>query len=274
VERYASSIQVSPSPPVARKWLLKNSPTSLADAVLLQALDAEYIARMKEYVRSGEPVRMHAEMSDDEWDLYQRGTRSGATIATPEIVRRLRLPAGTRNLLDIGGAHGYYSVALCRRHPGLCATILDLPQAVAHAAPILAREGMGDRVRHRVGDALADDLGAEAYDMVLVFNLMQHFLAEQNCELTRRIARALRPGGIMVIGENIRSPRPGAGGQIGALADLYFAVTSEGGTRSFAELAGWQREAGLCPRRPLRLITAPGAGLQIGMKPREEGNRR
>jgi SAM-dependent methyltransferase len=259
---------------VARKWLLKDSPTSLADAVLLQALDAQYIARMEEYVRSGEPVRMHAEMTDDEWGLYQRGMRSGATIATPEIVRRLRLPAGARDLLDIGGAHGYYTVALCRRHPGLRAVILDLPQAVAHAAPILAQEGMGDRVTQRSGDALGADLGAEAYDVVLVFNLMHHFLAEQNRDLTRRIARALRPGGIMVIGENIRPPCPGAGGQLGALADLYFAVTSEGGTWSFAELAGWQREAGLRPRRPLRLITGPGAGLQIGVKPREEGSRR
>jgi tRNA A22 N-methylase len=50
------------------------------------------------------------------------------------------VPRGARDLLDIGGSHGYYSVALCRRHPTLRAVILDLPQAVVHAETILASE--------------------------------------------------------------------------------------------------------------------------------------
>ena len=77
--------------------------------------------------------------------------RSGAHLATPEIVRRVRLSAGARQMLDIGGSHGYYSVAFCREYPALQATILDLPQAIEHAAPLLAREGMGERVVYRAG---------------------------------------------------------------------------------------------------------------------------
>jgi hypothetical protein len=52
-------------------------------------------------------------------------------------------------MLDIGGSHGYHSVVICRRHPGLRSVVLDLPQAIRHAAPLLADEGMGDRVVHR-----------------------------------------------------------------------------------------------------------------------------
>jgi hypothetical protein len=66
----------------------------------------------------------------------------------------------------------------------------------------------------------------------------------------------------------IRPGRPGAGGQLGALTDLYFALSSASGTWSFAEMASWQRAAGLRPRRPLHLITGPGAGLQIAVKPK------
>ena len=126
---------------------------------------------------------------------------------------------------------------------------------------------MGDRVVHRAGNALTDDLGEEAYDLVLIANLVHHFDDATNRELVRRVARALRPGGVLVIGEVIRPSAPGRGGQIGALTDLYFAVTSESGTWSFKEMAAWQRAAGLVPRRPLRLITGPGAGLQIARKP-------
>lgn len=253
--------------PVARRWLLKDSPTSLHDAILMQDLDARFMEHAEEYLQSGQPVDIHHMMSEDDWRLYQRGMRAGANFAAAEVARRIRVPKGAQEMLDIGGAHGYYSVALCRRHPGLRATILDLPEAVAQAGPILAREGMGDRVHHRAGDALTADFGTEAFDVVLIANLMHHFDEEANRELVRRVARALRPGGVVAIGEVIRPERPGAGGQTGALTDLYFAVTSESGTWSFAELAGWQRAAGLHPRRPIRLLTAPGGGLQMAVKP-------
>ena len=255
--------------PVARKWLLKDAPSSLYDAILLQFLDAGYIEHMEEFLRTGTPVHIHEQMSPADWGYYQRGMRSGANLAVGELVRRVKLPrapvGASRQMLDIGGAHGYYSVAFCRKYPDLSATILDLPQAVEQSAPLLAREGMADRVHHQAGDALTADLGEEAYDLVLIANLVHHFSEDENRDLLLRVARALRPGGLVVIGDVIR-PQPGAGGQIGALTDLYFALTSESGTWSFREMAQWQRLAGLRARRPIRLITGPGAGLQIAVK--------
>ena len=41
--------------------------------------------------------------------------------------KRMPVPDGARDMLDIGGSHGYLSVAVCRRHPELRATVLDLP---------------------------------------------------------------------------------------------------------------------------------------------------
>jgi SAM-dependent methyltransferase len=257
--------------PMARKWLLKDAPSSLYDAIFLQFLDAGYIEHMEEVVRTGAPVHIHEQMSPEDWGYYQRGMRSGANLAVGELVRRVRLPRPRvgegRDMLDIGGAHGYYSVAFCRRYPDLRATILDLPQAVEQSAPLLAREGMGDRIHHQVGDALTTDLGEDRYDLVLIANLVHHFSEQENRGLLLRVATALRPGGLVVIGDMIRPDPPGASGQIGALTDLYFAVTSESGTWSFAEMAQWQRLAGLRTRRPLHLITGPGAGLQIAVKP-------
>jgi hypothetical protein len=53
----------------------------------------------------------------------------------------------------------------------------------------------------------------------------------------------------------------------GALLDLYFALASQSGTWSIAEMQGWQRDAGLLPRTPVRLRTVPGAGEVIAVKP-------
>ena len=190
-----------------------------------------------------------------------------ASAAADELARRLPVPKAARDLLDIGGSHGYYSVVLCRRHEGLRAVVLDLPEAVEHAAPLLAAEGMGDRVVHRAGNALTDDLGSETYDVVMASQLVHHFNEDQNRSLTERVARALRPGGIFAIIEAFRPTSPKDAGQMGALLEFYFALTSESGTWTPEEMAGWQREAGLRPRRPVRFRNAPGVGAQIASKP-------
>jgi SAM-dependent methyltransferase len=252
--------------PMARKWMLAESKASLRDGLLYQFIDMRYIERIEEYVRDGETVRLHEEMSAEDWALYQRGMRSGANLWVPEVSLRTPVPRGARELLDIGGSHGLYSVALCRKYPALRATILDLPEAVEQAAPLLAREGMGDRVRHWAGDARTADLGVAAYDVILIANLVHHFDEATNRELVGRCARALRPGGRLVLADVARPASPGRAGQIGALTDLYFGVTSAGGTWSFAEMARWQRAAGLRPRRAIRLLTAPGGGLQVATK--------
>ena len=95
---------------------------------------------------------------------------------------------------------------------------------------------------------------------------MHHFDEPANRALTSRIASALRPGGAMVIQE-VRRGSPNRADSFGGLLDLCFAVTSASGTWSFDEMADWQREAGLEPRRPLTLRTLPGGGQQVAIKP-------
>ena len=250
----------------ARKWLLPDSPTDLTDKLRFQILEWEWVGRTEEYVRTGRPLELHDVHDPEMWEAYQRGMRAMAVAFSSEAVRRLPVPKGARDLLDIGGSHGYYSASLCRRHEGLRAVVLDLPDAVEKAAPLLAAEGMGDRVVHRPGDALTEDLGEEAWDVVIVAQLVHHFTDEQNRNLARRIARALRPGGLYAILDAFRPVRPGASGQLPSLLEFYFALTSRSGTWTPEEMADWQRAAGLRPRRPMRLRTVPGGGIQVAFK--------
>lgn len=254
--------------PIARKWLLKDKPRSMHDAVLHRYLDAMMMEHAEEFVRTGTPKNFHEPgvMSPELWDIYQRGQRAGAVYSAPEVARRVPAPPNPQTMLDVGGAHGYFSVELCRRHPALHSTILDLPDAVAQSEPLLAREGLGERVRYRTGNALTEDFGEAQYDLVFIANLVHHFDAATNRALMQRVARALRPGGTVVILEIIRSPTPRQAGQIGALLDFYFGLTSAAGTWSFPEMASWQREAGLTILKSIRLRFSPGYGMQAARK--------
>jgi SAM-dependent methyltransferase len=253
---------------VSRKWLLKSSPSSVYDNMLFREVELKWIDHLEKYVKTGKPLTIHKDaLSSEDWNLYQNGMRSFASLVAPMVGKSTPVPKGARNMLDIGGSHGYYSVELCRRHPGLGSVILDLPEAVEHAAPILARENMGSRVVHRAGDALTDDLGTDAYDLVFFAGLAHHFTDESNRKLVQRIARALRPGGVLVIHEVIRNATPKDGGHLGQLMDLFFAITSESGTWSYDEMADWQRAAGLVPMNPIRFVELPGVGQQAATKP-------
>jgi 2-polyprenyl-3-methyl-5-hydroxy-6-metoxy-1,4-benzoquinol methylase len=253
--------------PVASRWLLEGSPRSVRDNVLQRYVEWGWMEHFEAFVQHGTPLDVHATMSREDWGLYQRGMLAQARFGAPEVARRTPVPRGARDLLDIGGSHGHFSAALCRRHPALRATVLDLPQAVEHAVPLLAAEGMGERIAHRAGDALTDDLGVATYDVVFIFALLHHFDEPTNRALMGRVARALRPGGVVVVGDSIRPRSARAAGQLGAFFDFYFALTSRAGTWTFAEMAGWQRAAGLLPRKPIRLLMAPGTGLQVATKP-------
>ena len=251
---------------LTRKWILRDSAQSVYDKMLFQFTEWEMVAGYENYVRTGTPFRMHETFDEQQWGAYQRGMRAMAGTAAWEVGRRTPVPKRAQDMLDIGGAHGYYSVTLCRRHPGLRSVILDLPESINEAQHLLAKEQMGGRVVHQPGNVLTDDLGEAQWDIVLIASLVHHFDEETNRALMRRIARALRPGGVLVVQEFMRNQRPHAGDHLGALLDLFFAATSESGTWSVKEITDWQRAAGLKPQRPIWLRSVPRHAQQVARK--------
>jgi 2-polyprenyl-3-methyl-5-hydroxy-6-metoxy-1,4-benzoquinol methylase len=252
--------------PRYRKWLLKESSSNLLGKLRFQVSEWNWMAGLEDYVRTGKPMDTHTHLTPQEWASYQEGMRDLSVNTAEEVASKLKLPAGATRMLDIGGSHGLYSVGLCRRHPSLASTILELPGAIERASAIAAEQGLTDRVKYRAGNALTDDLGEGQYDLILINNVVHHFTPDQNRALAAKAARALKPGGLYAVGEFIRGNTPGEGGALAAGAGLYFSLTSESGTWSVEEIQGWQQGAGLKPRAPLGLMTLPGWKLVSAAK--------
>jgi 2-polyprenyl-3-methyl-5-hydroxy-6-metoxy-1,4-benzoquinol methylase len=251
----------------ARSWVLADGKNSFRDQNLMRYQEWRWWEHCEEYARTGKPLRVHQTMTEEEWGVYQRGMRSGLEMPAQWVTRHVPLPRKARQMLDIGGGHGYLSVSICRRHTQLQATILDLPQAIKYAAPLLVQEDVGERVVHRAGNVLTEDLGIAGYDLVFMAAVVHHFDDGTNRELMRRIGRALKPGGIMAIWEPVRQNPAGEIRQVGGLMDLFFGFFSEAGTWSAAEVAVWFQEAGLEAPRPRSPLMMPDLALYVGRKP-------
>jgi 2-polyprenyl-3-methyl-5-hydroxy-6-metoxy-1,4-benzoquinol methylase len=224
------------------------------------------MAKLEDYVRSGKPQELHQTISPSEWENYQEGMRDLSVNAAKELAKKIPIPTGATKMLDIGGSHGLFSIELCKQHPNLSSTILELQGAILAASSIAKRYDNTGRVHYKAGNALEDDLGESQYDFVMINNVVHHFTAEQNQMLAKKIARALKPGGIYGIGEFLRTEKPGEGGLVAATCGLYFSMTSYSGTWSLSEMQSWQTQAGLKSEKTINAMTVPGWKMVVAKK--------
>jgi SAM-dependent methyltransferase len=183
------------------------------------------------------------------------------------VVAKVKLPRGARRLLDVGGGHGLYSVRFCRRHPGLTATIFDLPQGLESARQTIAAEQMEGRVGMQVGDFMRDELGS-GYDVVLLFNIVHSRQPEGNVALLQKVARALVPGGLVVIlGQLPGLASSGVGEAVSRLQALNMFNAEAACSYPYEDIARWLETAGFADVRRMRLRKSPGFALVLGTTP-------
>jgi 2-polyprenyl-3-methyl-5-hydroxy-6-metoxy-1,4-benzoquinol methylase len=249
-----------------QKWLLKESEVNLIGKLRFQILEWDWMAKLEDYIRSGKPLDVHSSTSGTEWQIYQEAMRDLSFNAAKELAGKIPMPQGAVSMLDIGGSHGLYSIEICKRHPALVSTILELPGAIESASAISKRYDQTGRVKHAAGNALTDDLGADKYDLVLINNVVHHFTLDQNLQLAAKVALALKPGGLYAIGDMIRAEKPGEGGLVASTMGLYFSLTSSSGSWSATEIESWQKAAGLTHVKTIAAMSIPGFKLIIARK--------
>jgi 2-polyprenyl-3-methyl-5-hydroxy-6-metoxy-1,4-benzoquinol methylase len=217
----------------------------------------EMVAGLDEAVRCGHGLDFHSNLKDPvAWSNYQRGMLELARLEACMLARKVPVPRGARNLLDVAGSHGLFGAAICRKHPPMRSTVLELPEALPEARSLAASEGINGIVEHRAGRLLEGGWGA-GYDVVLLFNILHHFSPEQVESILRYAASALRSKGVVAVWE-LESPLPGSKVTVGDGAALYFALTSTGGAYHAEQYSSWLCSAGFESLRFTRRKLTPG----------------
>lgn len=244
----------------AQRWLDPSSDRYVGDFLADNFHYWEWWERLEDLVRDGESVEMHDRPDDDPyWRSYIRGQHQLARLSSAEVAKAVKLRDGARSLLDVAGGHGEFSMALCRRHPDLEATIVDLPGSARIGREILAEAGMAERVRHVEGDMFDADLGGP-HDGALCFNIVHHLTAEQARRLFGRVRAALRPGAPICVLELYARP-DGEQPDSSAMLGLFFHLTSGAATYSVPEVSGWLRDSGFAEPSRSTFRTLPNLAL-------------
>jgi len=254
---------------IAQKWLIEGSASYIGN--FLRHLDdlSRLWVDLEEAVRTDKPAINwfdYCSQNPEVQHNFTLGMKDGAVFCAREIVSKVKVPSQPRRLLDLGGAHGYYSVEFCRQYPQLSALVIDMERAVGIGREVVSQENMSHRVSFRVGDCITDDIGT-GYDIALLFALLHAQPPEANLAILKRVHAALNPRGVIAITE-VLSYKGKRESEFGLLFALNMLVaTPRGRAYSYDEVKGWLEDIGFINIRRTGFLRLPGYSLLTATKP-------
>jgi SAM-dependent methyltransferase len=211
---------------------------------------------------NGLPHRYRPDHGDASWAAPEDFILAMHNITVPDrgpaLAQDVDL-SDRRNLIDIGGGPGTYSIYACKAYPKLHATVWDLPATIAIARTVVERfPEVADRMSFIAGDWNEDDFGS-GYDALLMSNVMHGMSSDPESKLAKAFA-ALDPGGLIIIQDFILNDDR-TGPISAALFNLYI------GAFTFAELGDLLRAAGFTDVSNVRVPEIDGCGVVTAVKP-------
>ena len=190
--------------PATQRYLVRGAPAYFGDYYRFQidrqiypalthldagiAGDTEHIAFDSLGGLTGDP---------EEADAFTRAQHAGSMGPAVMLARTFTL-GGAKQLLDVGGGSGAFSIALCQRNLELRATILDFPNVIDVAERFVTEAKLQDRIAFIRDDAVRGSWPA-GQDIVLMSYLLSAVAESSIPLLLRKAWDALRPGGKLLI---------------------------------------------------------------------------
>jgi hypothetical protein len=241
----------------------------MAHSLQLQTAFYRRWGRLADAVRSGQrPAEDRRDEQADDWVRnFVYGLYDMARPMAPFVAQALDLPPDRPlRVIDVGGCHAAYSLALARRYPLLTATVFELPAVVPFAREIIAQAGLADRVSVQAGDFQQEGLG-HGYDVALVFGVLNGEPPEGRPALIHKVYDCLNSGGRIVLRDFVLDPDRAGPPEAAIFALQMLLATDSGGLDTRDDWARWLVEAGFAPPRTIPLPDWVGADLTVAVKP-------
>jgi predicted O-methyltransferase YrrM len=229
--------------------LHRDAPMSLRDLAASQSSAClwQTWARIPQAVRSGEsqtdkalgmPFFDYMAAHPEEGVLFGAAMTSMSAPVIRDAVEVIDV-AGAATVIDVGGAHGSFALAMLAKYPGLEAIVLDLPHALPGARAAAVERGLDDRFTAVAGDFFKE---VPPGDIMLLKFILHDWSDEECVRILSNCRDALRPGGRIVITEIVIDDHaPG----IAPLMDIAMLATTGSRERTLAEFDDLLGRAGL-----------------------------
>jgi SAM-dependent methyltransferase len=255
--------------PAAQTCLGHRGDHFLGDFIAREVAFYNRWGNLLEAVRTGQrPAENKMDEQSGNWVMnFEKALFDLSRGVAPHVADALDLPEDKHlQVIDVGGGHGGYSIALARRYPNLTATVFELPAVVPVARDIIASEGLSNRVTLQEGDFQKDELGS-GYDLALLFGVMGGETPEGKRDLIRKAFRALNPGGRLILREFLLEPDRTQPPEAALFAVQMLLSTDKGGVSTREEMEGWIKDAGFLPPEKVDLPDWLGTTLWSAEKP-------
>jgi SAM-dependent methyltransferase len=244
----------------------------LAPGLPLGALPGRGLwAHLPHFLRTGERYAQMDGSTAERSAAYSELTKALGRLfndAARELAAKL-----TRHerILDVGAGSGVWSLAMAERSDAARITAIDLPQVLPAFEERAESLGLRGRVEPVAADYHSIELPTEAFDRVLLANVLHLEPPRSARSLVRRVTPALAPGGELVVIDALLEGDP-ARDRARSIYALHLAMrTRRGRVHPRTEVERWCRDAGL-GEGELVTLNAPARalGALIHRRPRSD----
>jgi 2-polyprenyl-3-methyl-5-hydroxy-6-metoxy-1,4-benzoquinol methylase len=165
---------------------------------MFQDFGDNHLRHLADYVRTGNPIE------DNRFRLEQASTEWTLTPVALDMVQALDVGKSRRGLrvLEIACGSGVLGVTIAHRDPNSKVTLMDIDAELERARTTAENVGISNQINwivsnpHESLDRLKDE---DAYDLVVVGNLMHHLPAEKSKSFIETVFGLLKPEGELAI---------------------------------------------------------------------------
>ena len=214
-------------------------------------------SRLTEVVTSGIPVDSQEPETPEyrrsfTWAMHHRSQEPAQQVAKQVSMKTVR------SLLDLGGGPGTYALAFLKANPQLQATVMDRPAALEVAQILAKQASVESRLSLQAGNFINDKI-AGTYDIVWYSNVLHIYSPPENLKIFRKIRRALKPGGRLIIQDTfLQDPQGLRPLETNLFAVTMLLYTDTGNTYPLQDVRTWLHKAGLNRTRLIHLQKGTG----------------
>jgi SAM-dependent methyltransferase len=208
-------------------------------------------AGLADAVRAGEGQRQFSRFNEEEQQIFSVGVEAFSAGAAMALAASYDF-SPHRRLLDVAGGTGSFLLPILRRHPGLRATLFELPGACAVARQRLAGEPEGERIDVVAGDFFRDPL-PDGHDAMIVANTVHVLSAAHNLDLLRNMRAHAAAGAKLLLVDLWMNPSHSEPPLAPLISGEFLVMSGEGQAYGEDTAEEWLRQTGWrkLERRPL-----------------------